>query len=822
MMRKEIRRRFLALVSVCLLALLSAPGQAHAEVDDYSLSLGLPYGALYAADQLNPVSVNLRNRTATAVRGDVRIAVAHDPTAMDLRVPITVPARASVKHIAWVYLPLPPESPKPGDKVPALSMPEWCDQRGARLSRTELVGQALTAETLSDPSGLPPTGYLLSLMGDTQYDTDAMGLDQLVTSYAAVRGNRCVTPAMGYRDAPRYWFGLSAVRVIALRGLDPDLLDPAQRAALIDFVRTGGTLLIAAPSATDRVEQSWLAPYLPVRLVGWRQMCQIELPSGSLKMLDWQPCSEAVEGDGHVYLRDADYVHAAWKPLGLGRVVYTSFPASALVPSDPRTNLLWRDLLAMDRLHSGMAGTMLQGNYGPLMEPMLGKPAAPWALAAGTTLAYLVVVLVVQMVWRGARRPTAFVVSLSLAVVVALAFVIMTAMKRQQESLQSARIAVVDLGQGGGKVSELIAFGGKDVPKMNLATAGQDVTLRPIYNSGQPVTVRQLPFVATEASVAAERVSLVWKAGNSLPSAWSVPAVARFGPAGLSLAVHNQTPLRLDAAQFVWQKERFAVGEIPQQERSLELTASNHRPVGEYTSTSGIASQDQRLKGEILAALLQSSDPSAPGTTSNTPFLVSWAEGLSPLVQPGEPVTQPGDQSLVRVPVLVQAPKRGDSILVDSWFTHVVSGTQRGLPYDFAHSEWLSSNMPGDWAFAVAAPPQAGRLQPQKVKIDLDLSASEHRVTIRQWQCAGKKGDGNPKGQIVAQWDGPLGAKTVQFNCDSRDFDDQGRVWLMLQVQPLAAPGAGLQPRWQIARFGVSIEALVQEPPAADVPGVLR
>ena len=823
MMRTEFRRRLWPFVLLCLGTVLCGPGLVRAESGDYSMSIVLQYGALFAPDQINPVAMQFRNRTSRAVVGELRLPLGQEPAQTELRVPVTVPFQSKVKVTAWSYFVALPKPTKPLDATPPLSLPGWYDEHHARIDRTELLGQPLVAENPTDPSGIPTTGILLSVTGDGDDGTDSALLEQIADMYASLKGGRYSQASASVNTVPRQWIGLSVCRVVALRGLNPDELDHAQRMALLDFVRAGGVLLIAAPRTVERVDQSWLAPYLPVRLIGERQACQIPQPSGPIKLGDWQHCSEAVDGGGTVTLRDGDYVHSAWKALGLGRVAYTSFPASSPDPTDSRTKALWRDLLAMDRLHTGIDGTPLQQDYGRLLEPMLGKPTAPWSLAALTIGLYGAMVLAVQLIWRGPRRPRAFAVSLAIAMVLTGVFLVITSRKVGGQSLQSARLTVLDIGAGGGKIEEIVAFGGKFIDDMTLSGADQNVTLRPIYNSSKPVVFYENPCVVPEARVTAERISRVWEARSVLPESWSVPAVGRFGPDGLTLRVKNQTPLQLDAAQLVWRHERFAVGKITDQEQATALSEANHRPASEYTTSSGITSEDERLKGKVLASLLNLSDKAMIGSEIAAPFLVAWAKRAPELLRTGEEVARRGEQSLVRVPVLIEPPARGEIVRIDPWFCNMVVVGQRGLPYDASRGEWLQSNMDGVWTFAMAAPPQVGRLLPQKVRLEIDISAPQHRLVIRRGQgLSGKGGRENPSGPIVGQWEGPLGMKTAEFTCDSSDFDEQGRVWFLLQTEAVGASSMGMSASWRIQSLSASIEGQVQELPAANVPGVLR
>jgi hypothetical protein len=48
-------------------------------------------------------------------------------------------------------------------------------------------------------------------------------------------------------------------------GLNPDVLDPSQQQALLDWLHWGGQLIVSGPNSLDRLQGSFLAPYLPCR-----------------------------------------------------------------------------------------------------------------------------------------------------------------------------------------------------------------------------------------------------------------------------------------------------------------------------------------------------------------------------------------------------------------------------------------------------------------------------------------------------------------------------------------------------------------------------
>jgi hypothetical protein len=115
---------------------------------------------------------------------------------------------------------------------------------------------------------------------------------------------------------------------------------------------------------------------------------------------------------------------------------------------------------------------------------------------------------------------------------------LLTGMTRTRDtSLQSARLAVLDISPtGGGWRQESIAFGGIDDPQMALRSAGEAVFVRPaMADTNNPPAVRQQPFAVDAAGTFAQRVERVWEASGPADPKQRIRAVASFGASGLTL-----------------------------------------------------------------------------------------------------------------------------------------------------------------------------------------------------------------------------------------------------------------------------------------------
>src|SRR5439155_18118887 len=187
--------------------------------------------------------------------------------------------------------------------------------------------------------------------------------------------------------------GYDACRAVIFDRSDPDCLDLAQRQALREYLLGGGALILSAPSAdVADPARSWLAPYIPVQIIGRRQIDRLDLQGGigSLRLRDFVPAAEAFDAfpvgagsqsDAEVVFRDGHYVHAAVSRVGLGRVVFTSFPINALDSGDQRAAQVWRRLLDFGSTESDGRSMDLGQEQARLLPAMLGRPTQAWSRA---------------------------------------------------------------------------------------------------------------------------------------------------------------------------------------------------------------------------------------------------------------------------------------------------------------------------------------------------------------------------------------------------------------------------------------------------------
>src|SRR5690606_37210057 len=147
-------------------------------------------------------------------------------------------------------------------------------------------------------------------------------------------------------------------------------------------------LVVGAPTAPEQIQSSWLAEWLPVRIVGHRLARGIQTTDGrSFDFIELTPLTEAAPGDGVIALRDENYVHAAYRTVGSGRIIFTSFGVSALPEEAARP--LWKELMAFEQLPVKWDETAIDQSRDAMLSSMIGKQVAPWSAAAAMVAVYV-------------------------------------------------------------------------------------------------------------------------------------------------------------------------------------------------------------------------------------------------------------------------------------------------------------------------------------------------------------------------------------------------------------------------------------------------
>lgn len=784
----------------CLAILVLCASAGAADVD---LSVAMPYGAFYVPEVWIPLRIEARNTGKQLIDGTIWVTPAN-PQLPEFRAPMRIPGQSKVRSVAWARL------PADSGKTPVAVGVTLRDARGARVQISEVNGRSAVPTISHPPGGLANSGYVLNLIGAEARLAESQLPDQIAAAVeAAIDGTAVMTSqdqASAAQAAPLY----EGAYVVMLTAVDPRSFDPAQRQAMLDYVKAGGVLLLACPDAA-MICGSWLEPYLPVRLVGKRQANALVLQGHDqpVTFADWLPITEATAGEGTVLWHDAEFVHAAYRTLGLGRVVFTSFPAGALDGKNQDAIAFWGDLLQLNGPPVGVQGTRITSDYARLLEPMLGRKAASWRLAVGAACLIVLMTVVVQLMWRGAQRPRAFAVSLGVSVVLAAGFAGMSLFRQQSEPLQRASMTLVDVTRDGSFAQQYGAFAG---PQQQLAevTADELTTIYPVLLREERPSISGWPMRLAPISVTPEQVKQVTLVRGMLSSV-SGSVRAQFVQEGLRLDVDNEIGAELSSAQLTWGSRRLSAGRFSPGQSSRMLGATDVLPEQQYASVSGVASQDQLQKGDIVRDLLLAKD-AAPVTARRNASLIGFVDKL-PSMSRVEAATVQRDtqQNLVRMRVELEPSPAGSLVHLDGCFNRIVPGELRGLPYLEARNEFLRSSLAGAWTLWIEPPPETGAIEPHHVRIQIDLASPQHKLTLRRGQFRDGKPTVDRNGPIIGQWDGKVGLQSVEFAPQPGDYDTRGRLGLMLEVQLSGEKGMlGVEPYWRIVQLQADIDAQVR------------
>jgi hypothetical protein len=502
--------------------------------------------------------------------------------------------------------------------------------------------------------------------------------------------------------------------------------------------------------------------------------------------------------------------------VGLGRVVFTSFPVDALDHSNPRTAALWNRLLNLDAPPAGWSHTALAQECGSVLETMIGVPSAPGSLAMGVVGGYALLMLLVQLAIGGARRPLAFALGTGIAVALFAGLVMVSLVRKEgRRDVSGARLAVVELGDsGGGVVHEALALFGRDETELSLRTTLHG-TMRPALSTmNNPPTIEQLPFAAPNAGVRSGRIERVWQASAAADAENVLSAVLQFAGDGVRLETDNQTGQALIAPLLVWNQYAYRLTNLAPGRSATLLGPSN--PQNDYSNALLFTGEEVGLRSRIVKLSRSArTDIAAVAYGVPPPMLVGWLEpSAASLAKPiieSSAVPQPlRAQVMCRVPIRLQPSRAGETIRIPAEFVKTVVDTQRGAPYDAERQDWVPSLLAGNWNIGFQIPQGIGSLSSVHATVHADLAAPAHTVILRRTQPpTGAEPDASP-GAAVAEWDQPVGNKIVKIDLQSTDLDAAQVFWLRLGVDPSRSNTSG-EEQWKINDLSVEFVGQVTE-----------
>lgn len=800
-----------------VIVLLSTVSAGLAQADPHQLTVSMMHGTYYPPHRWIPVRIDVRNNTDQEFTGHVSLPV-RGSTGVEFHVPVRVPPQSRVQQTAMAYFPT--EVPQTEEErrknlTAPVTVAELRDASGARRAQEPVLARLLDEGDFG--TRLP---YLtLVVSSDRGYASEAFDAAGFLEMVREARRYNTMAWSQDPLAFPRHPAALDATGVLVLSECDPEQFDDAQRQTLLEYVRRGGVLVVSAPPV-QVTRTSWLADYLPVRLIGSRWSDRIQDEDGvELPLIEWVPLTEALaeESDEVIVLRDEHFVHAAYRDLGLGRIVFTSFPVSGLREDDSAAASLWSRLLNPGYVPDNWDSTLLvaetdsgETRRDMILSRMIGRQVPPWALAAGIAGLYVVSVLGVQVVLGGVGRPRAFATTVVIAGLLTVGLLGAAMLRQQEQQPMSARIAVVDIAEdGGGITREAVAFVGAESNSFGLKVTGPEVSLRPMASftaNDQPV-IQQPPFSAPLAGIRLESYQRVWEAQGSVTPGRRISATGRFDAQGLVLSINNELQTPLEAPRLILGTAEMSLG--TRLAAGESQARAQHRDAGTM-----LVSGEDTLRADLLAALRPRDVWLGDTTNQNVvPVLAGFVAGadLPALIEPAAPIDMEArSQALVRTPIRIEPTPVGQSVHIPAPMMRRVLDRSTSMPFDAKRNEWLPSAGGGDWLVGFQPPEGIGALRPVRIQLDANIAAPMHRVTLRRQQVRDGRYHLNRTGEVVADWVQPVGPRETTIELDAGDADADGVIWLMIQVERATPQLPGELPSmWQVQWLRATYDAQV-------------
>lgn len=784
------------------------------------LSVVLHHGPAVVPGSWTPLRVEFSNGSGQSISGYALLPVRSDACSVDFKLAASVPPHSRVSQVGYAFFPQVSETQR--DRP--LLIADWIAEGEQRIARAELVGRSIAS--FREPDETAGSGEDALLLCITDGDEPGSDPSALAATWGAEAGCTFHSTTIGNDQAPRHVAGYAGYRIVLYQSGNPDGLDISQRQALLEYLRGGGVLIWSPPFTVGRdPNASWLAAYSPVLLIGRSLSRQVAAREGGdpIAMTRLAYVNEAIErgGNERVMLGDGQFVHAAIAPLGLGRVVFTSFPPDAL-PVGEESNALWSALLGLDapRIGSDWQSPEMLARHIAACSAMVGATAPAWRGAAAVAITYFAVCLFAQAALRGPRRPYAFAASSGVATVLAVVVLAISSVGQRSQTMLGARLArLIAAPLGGGLQQEVHAYVGKDDPDSSLRPVAPEATLRPLAGPGaEPPELDMLSFVARRTTVKQGEFQSVWSASRVLGADRAIEAKAAFGPGGLEISVRNGLGASLGSPSIVWH-DAFPVADLPPGVSTVVPSARN-RP-GDYLNAGAMATEVQKLRARIIAGMLAGPHPAGASRRADAPLLIAWLDEqtLPSLIAPSaDSILR--TQALLQCPIIVQPAVVGSQVRIDEPFTCISLKAAPSLPYDRNTNQWVASSQPGEWLIGFSAPGEVGALRPKRVTLSADVSAPQHSITLIRGQCSGGNPAAERGGPVVARWRQPLTLQTAEFQCAPEDYDADGTIWILLQAEnTMADPPDGGAAAWRFRRLELGMDAEVVSPAPAKRPG---
>lgn len=800
---------FLVLLT-CLLLSPAAVAQL-----DHQVAISAPFGPIYPPETWIPLDVTCLNGSDRAADGSVTVSVTVGP-GISYSAPVRVAARSRTHKRMLIVLPDLRPSDVRGAAATQVGWVEWRDRGSAVLARSELFARPDTLPRIgsgSAPQAAQLSGRGLLVLTDAEEDS---GISDLRIAAAAgvieqSLGRPFLVSGAQPGVAPLEPAAYDGVHVIAIEAIRPDAIPPALRDTLLRFVRGGGVLLMSSTDPGADPRGSWLDPYLPVDVVGFRRADSLSRGNATpLPMKSLLPVCEAVlRDDAVLVLGDEANCHAAYRPLGLGRIAFIGFPPGGVRDAE-QWSIIARSLLHLNALEVRLSRAEDRSDDAPLnvLSTMVGREAPPWRTAAVVCLALLVAVGAAHLLLGGPRRPVAFVVTAVMSLATAGVLVGLSAAGRGRENLVLAELSFTELGRDGGGIRrEWMTLFGADDATLSVGVSEPEAPLQAL--TADKASLTQFPFAAPRAGSRAAG-GPIWKTVTDTPTP-PLRASLRFGPRGAELSV-GQVTTPLDAPLLLFNGRAFPLAAV---ETASGLPVGNANPTGQVTHFATVSTEEARLRARLAAWSTAIPTTLAPlaADMAQTPLLLGFARQENPVITTSTTPARRLSQSLVKMELDIVPAEVGQSVRIPGGFVRLVNDASPGLAADASGT--FRSSTTGAWLVGFAAPRDVGVLAPSRAELQLDASAALHRIALRRGQVVGGRVVDNPSGELVAELSQTIGDRQASFTPNDADIDENGWVWLRLEVTQPTQISDTSRRDWQISTLELTLEGKVVDRPRA-------
>lgn len=788
-------------LAVFLVAALLGPVLARAQNDlPIRLQFGSPVFMRLENHRWTTWPLSLENRTNAPAR---------------LRVVLPMPGRAS-RRIEFQKDLLVPAGMKRTTRLAVRpgELPEIKRSRPGRSTGGRFVQQARLVDIASaeelQRQELPivvqeaDTFALLTLRGRDLIEGDT-------TSYLQELSNspfgKVTLLSASLENLPARWFGYQQIDLIILGSARPDELLPGQWAALRNWVRQGGTIILASGAMLEPLLNGPLADLAGVRCVGAHPVDAFTVPALSdspVQLPQPLPMAHLAVTDAKVLFEVDSLPLLTARTCGQGRVLTLALPIGAL--ESPRLHDIFSRIGSLLKTDPPFDVAAF-GDLAPdKLQEIAGRQAPPAALPvwilAGLAGAVLVVGLALSVPRRGEWL---WLVLVPVALLVSAGLWAWGVSRRDPPRLSHLGL-IQDLGNGQLRIEEAFDFYSGPTDEARTFTSGSiGGTIRPMGGGATDrmsvQAVGDLGHALTLRNVAVRPDSSYGFFVDAVRPGRVVDARLRFARDGVAGTLHNALDETIRSAVLFANGQVYHLGDIPSGEDvRIAVTPGDAIGQGEYTAA---VMQDTR-RNELVSALRS---PRQFGHVFRRDLLlIGYVD--SSLIEPiGEQDLARQGFSVVFQSLTIAPGRPGQAVTVPAGFGEM-DIRNIGSPVYNPYRDEFNPN-PRDGEVELWLDPGQD-LAAASVELTVGISASNFRMTVGGVVSPGKASRREPVRTIA----NPAGRFTIRIDQAERFTAPDGRIVLYLAVEKNPGGVMANQPAgtvtWQITSMQAVVKGTVR------------